>query len=68
MAKYTPSSSSSAGGVGLVGALTILFIALKLTEVISWPWWLVLFPLWIGAVVVAVAFALILAVIFVKGS
>lgn len=26
--------------------LTILFIALKLTKVISWSWWLVLLPLY----------------------
>jgi len=25
--------------------LTILFIALKLTEVITWSWWLVLLPI-----------------------
>ena len=27
--------------------LTILFIGLKLCEVIAWSWWLVLAPLWI---------------------
>lgn len=26
--------------------LTILFIALKLTDEIDWEWWLVLSPLW----------------------
>lgn len=26
-------------------SLTLLFIALKLTEVIAWSWWLVLSPL-----------------------
>lgn len=36
------------GGLGFVGALTILFIALKLTGVIAWSWWWVLSPLWIG--------------------
>lgn len=29
--------------------LAILLIALKLCKVIDWDWWLVLFPLWIGA-------------------
>jgi hypothetical protein len=33
------------GGIGFVGLLTILFIALKLTEVINWSWWMVLSPI-----------------------
>lgn len=41
-------SSSSSSGLGFAGALTILFIALKLTGVIAWSWWWVLSPLWIG--------------------
>lgn len=40
-------SSSSSGGIGLAGALAVLFIALKLTGVIAWSWWWVLSPLWI---------------------
>lgn len=34
--------------IGFLGILTLLFIALKLTEVISWSWVWVLAPLWIG--------------------
>lgn len=30
--------SSSSGGIGFVGLLTILFIGLKLTGYISWSW------------------------------
>ena len=26
--------------------LGLLFIALKLTDYIDWPWWLVLLPIW----------------------
>lgn len=47
------SSSSSSGGIGFVGLLTILFIALKLTDVITWSWWWVLSPLWISAAITA---------------
>jgi hypothetical protein len=43
-------SSSSSSGIGFVGLLTVLFIALKLTGVIAWSWWWVLSPLWIGAI------------------
>lgn len=28
-------------------ALAILFIALKLLEIITWSWWIVLSPLWL---------------------
>lgn len=41
-------SSSSSSGVGFVGLLTIVFIALKLMKVIAWSWWWVLSPIWIG--------------------
>lgn len=33
-------------------ALGLVFIVLKLTAVISWSWWLVTMPLWIGMAIV----------------
>lgn len=49
-------SSSSSGGIGFAGLLTILFIGLKLTGYIAWSWWWVLSPLWLGlALVLAIA-------------
>lgn len=42
------SSSSSSGGIGFCGLLTIVFIALKLLGKITWSWIWVLSPLWIG--------------------
>ena len=47
MTKRTVSSSSS-GGVGFVGLLTIVFIVLKLLDKIDWSWWWVLSPIWIS--------------------
>lgn len=41
-------SSSSSGGIGFTGLLTILFIGLKLTGFINWSWWWVLSPIWIS--------------------
>lgn len=41
--------TSVTGGVGFIGLLQILFIALKLTHVIDWKWAWVLAPLWIDA-------------------
>jgi hypothetical protein len=43
-------SSSSGGGIGCAGALTLLFIGLKLTHYIDWSWWWVLAPTWIPLV------------------
>jgi len=40
-------SSSSSSGIGFVGLLTIVFITLKLCDVIKWSWLWVLSPLWI---------------------
>jgi hypothetical protein len=40
-------SSSSSGGIGFCGMLSILFIGLKLTGYVTWSWWWVLSPLWI---------------------
>jgi hypothetical protein len=39
--------NNSKGGIGFCGLLTIVFIVLKLLDVISWSWWWVLSPLWI---------------------
>lgn len=47
-------NNNSSGGIGFFGLLTIVFIVLKLTEVISWSWWWVLSPLWIPISVAAV--------------
>lgn len=51
-------SSSSSGGIGFAGLLTIVFITLKLLGVISWSWWWVLSPIWIS---VALAIVVLLA-------
>ena len=47
-------NSSSSGGIGFLGLLTVLFIGLKLTNYIDWSWWWVLAPLWGPLAIVAV--------------
>lgn len=42
-------------GIGLLPVLGIVFIILKLTNVINWSWWLVLLPFIIQAGLVVVA-------------
>ena len=51
--------STTSSGIGLSGLLAILFIALKLTGVITWSWLWVLAPIWIPFVIVV--FILIIA-------
>ncbi len=39
----------------------IVFLILKLTHVISWSWWWITSPLWIGAALIVSGAAVILA-------
>lgn len=55
------SSSSSSGGIGFWGLLQVLFIGLKLTGYINWPWWQVLLPTLIGLGLAAVAISILAA-------
>lgn len=48
------------GGIGFCGLLTIVFIVLKLTGVISWSWIWVLAPIWIPVVIIAVCCIILL--------
>ena len=49
---------SGTGGVGFLGLLAILFIGLKLTNVINWSWWTVLSPIWAPFALVIILVAL----------
>ena len=46
------SSSSSGGGIGVLGATFIVFLVLKLLGKITWSWWWVTVPLWGGLALV----------------
>ena len=52
------SSSSSSGGIGVMGLLGVAFVILKLCHVINWSWWWVTAPFWGGL-------ALLLAVLVI---
>ncbi len=55
-------SSSSSGGIGFAGLLTIVFIVLKLMDKIDWSWWWVLSPLWLGVALVLAILVVALAI------
>lgn len=59
-------NSSTAGGIGFCGLLTIAFIILKLTGVISWSWLWVLAPIWIPAAIILNGLLIVLFVVLVK--
>lgn len=42
----TSASNGSSRGIGLGGAVFIVFLILKLCHVIDWSWWWVTCPLW----------------------
>jgi hypothetical protein len=46
------SSSSSSASISTSGLLGVLFVGLKLTGFINWPWVWVLAPFWIPVVIV----------------
>ena len=64
----TMSSSSSSGGVGFSGLLTVVFIALKLTGNITWPWVWVLSPLWISFLLGVAILSIVILVAFWAGK
>lgn len=51
-------------GINFATLLFIVFLILKLTNVIDWSWWWVTAPLWIGFVIAIILFIIIF--IFVK--
>ena len=52
------------GGIGFAGLLAIVFIALKLTKVITWSWWWVTCPLWLPWAIVLVVIIIYAILIF----
>lgn len=57
----------SSGGIGFSGFLTLIFITLKLTGFIAWPWLWVLSPLWLGLAAVLLILGLgILAAVIIQ--
>ncbi len=62
------SASSSSGGIGFVGLLTILFIALKLTGYVTWSWLWVLSPIWITTLVVIIIILIVAIYLTIRES
>jgi hypothetical protein len=61
-------ANQSSGGIGIGGALLILFIALKLTGHIGWSWYWVLSPLTIPFTIIfgIIAFIIAMGLVFLS--
>jgi len=66
--KMSSNTSSSSSGIGFSGLLTILFIGLKLTGFINWPWIWVLSPIWISFLIVFVFFLIVGIIYFLTNK
>jgi transmembrane Fragile-X-F protein len=56
-------TTSSGGGIGFSGLLTIVFVIFKLLGKITWSWWWVFSPIWITAIIVIAILFILLAVV-----
>ena len=60
MDRVTVNSNQSVKTIGFTGLLGLLFIALKLTGVIDWSWWLVLLPIYAPLAIVGIILLIVL--------
>jgi len=61
------SASSSSGGVGFLGLMTIVLMTLKLLGYISVSWWLVFLPVLIPIIILLGIGAVLLFAVFLDG-
>lgn len=55
----------SSGRIGFFGALTILFVALKITDVIAWSWFWVLSPMIFSFVIGMTILVIVMIVLYI---
>lgn len=60
-------AKANASGISFCGLLTIVFIVLKLTGFISWPWVWVLAPLWLSWVIVIAIIVIAIVIALIVG-
>ena len=59
-------NKNSSSGIGILGVLLIIFIVLKLFNIINWSWLIVLIPLWISIGIFIVGLLLIITLYLIK--
>ena len=53
------------GGTSFTGLLFLVFLTLKLTNVINWSWWWITAPLWIIPSAIIIGIGLLVVVAFI---
>lgn len=56
------SDDNKSGGIGLTGGVFLVFLGLKLGNVIDWPWWWVTAPLWGPLLIILVIFLVVYSI------
>lgn len=59
-------NKNSSSGIGILGVLLIIFIVLKLLNVINWSWLVVFIPLWISLGMFIVGLLIIIAMYLIN--
>jgi hypothetical protein len=59
-------SNGSGSGIGFGSLWILLFMTLKLIGVYACSWWFVFAPLWVGAILVAAGFVVMLIIKVIK--
>jgi hypothetical protein len=57
---------SSSRGISFMGLLTVLFIGLKLSNIIDWGWGWVLAPIWVGPSILLIIGIIALIIVKIK--
>ena len=63
MSSNSSGTSGAGGGTSLLVLLTVLFVGLKLTGHIDWPWWQVAIPYFLRGVWVLLAASIFVAAV-----
>lgn len=61
----THSQQQANNGITFLGLLQIVFITLKLCNVITWSWWWVMAPLWMPIALCAIVAVIVILVLIV---
>ena len=59
--------SQRSSGIIFCGLLFLVFLVLKLTNIINWSWWWITAPLWIPAILIII-FVLLVAIALTKAN
>ncbi len=60
------SDNSKSGGMSLMSGMFLLFLGLKLGNVIDWSWWWVTAPLWGGAALFLLVIIIVSILVLIK--